>query len=821
MTPPVRAPLLGLPELGPGELPRVGGKALGLWRLWDAGLPVPDTAVVPVSCFQAFLRDHHLEAAARRPPEPALARNIAAGALDPALAAALHHFAAGLDAPLAVRSSAVDEDGAGRSFAGQYHSEIGAAPGEGLLAAVRACWASFYAPEVAAYRREPPTLGGMAVVVQRLVRPKAAGVLFTINPLSGSWAEMTVEAVWGQGEALVAGRVVPDFYRVRRPRHLRGPLLRLARGRVREVERIVRPQDTQWQLAPGGGLEPTPVPAARQHRARLAPAELRRLCGLGLQAEAHIGGPQDVEWALDEAGRFTLLQARPVTAGADVRRAAPAVFTRRFVGERWTEPATPLGWSLMAEVLEWHISYPDTTRRLLGNEPATRLHRFAPYFNVTVFRHLAFKLPGLPPPRFMLEMLPPDEERGWLRRHAEAPDLRVYGSILAETARDRRWQRFRWNPLTNWRAWEGFERRLRAELPGLQGPLHGRGAARDRDRAATALARSYIGVHICSLLFANLWYPIAAGALEGDGRGDAVHRLLAAPAENQTVRTNAALWRLGRGELGLDAFLAEFGHRSSCSWELFAPRWAETPAAVRTLAERAAQGQRPGARAAEELDAEVAALRPRTRALVRLARRYLQLREDQRFWFDHLLCAWRSAWLWLEADLDLPLRFLEAGEARALLDGALSRARAEEAAARRQGAWEQERLRRQAGDEPPDFLVGGAPVDAELAGDQLFGMPISPGVATGTARVLRGPDEAGRLMPGDVLVARATDPGWTPLFGLASGVVLEMGSMLSHGAVLAREYGLPAVVNVVGATRRLPDGATVTVDGNRGVVWVR
>jgi pyruvate,water dikinase len=206
--------------------------------------------------------------------------------------------------------------------------------------------------------------------------------------------------------------------------------------------------------------------------------------------------------------------------------------------------------------------------------------------------------------------------------------------------------------------------------------------------------------------------------------------------------------------------------------------------------------------------------------LVRLTQDYLLLREDQRFRFDQLLWVWKAAFLWTEAELDLSIRFLEREELDAVLDGALSRAEAQARVQRREVAWREELDRRAAGDEPPAFLVGADAAAPPAAAQRLQGMGISRGTVSGTVRILRSVDDAARLRPGDILVARSTDPGWTPLFMKAGGLVMELGGMLSHGAVVAREYGLPAVVNVSRATEVLKDGDRVTIDGSRGVVWV-
>ncbi len=211
--------------------------------------------------------------------------------------------------------------------------------------------------------------------------------------------------------------------------------------------------------------------------------------------------------------------------------------------------------------------------------------------------------------------------------------------------------------------------------------------------------------------------------------------------------------------------------------------------------------------------------------LLDLTRRYMGLRENQRFSYDRLLFRLKRILERTGALLERDGRFaagdaivfLKLDELRELVAGRLTPARAEEIAADRRARFDADRARPH-----PDFLEEG---DRHLFaeggdGSALEGLGISPGIVRGTVRVLKSPSEVGRLEPGEILVARSTDPGWTPLFLTAGGLILELGSYLSHGAVVAREYRLPAVVNVEGACRILEDGMEVTVDGDRGRVLV-
>mgnify|MGYP000064515609 CR=1 FL=1 len=800
----------------------VGGKGAHLGMLVSLGLPVPGAVVVSAGAFVRHLAHHGLRERARR-LDPALAEELRRLPLAPTLAGRLREASAGLGEQLAVRSSAVGEDSAEASHAGQFDTVLGVGPGDALEDALRACWASAFSERARAYRqgaaarqRSSPQ---MAVVVQTMVHPRAAGVVFTINPATGAWTEMTVEAAWGLGEAVVSGQVLPDFHRVRRPRRLPPGLRRFrrlaARLRLVELEREINRQEHALAIGEDGGVETVSVPPSRRDSPKLSPAEVARLCRMALRIEAHLGHPQDVEWAIDEAGALHILQTRPVTAAKAVKPHRGVVWTRRFVGERWTEPATPLGWSLVRRELDWLIAYPETNRRFLGGGAPTRLHRCAPYMNSTVFRHLAFKLPGAPPPRFMLELLPPAEEAGWLRRRAAPPDLRVYASIFRTTFQEKRWRRFRWNPLRNWAHWDSFADDLPARIDALP-PVR---QARSRAEAAQALARDYIKIHVCSLLFANIGYEIAAARISASVRPALAERVLRPLRPSATVQAHHDLWMLGQGTASLESVLARHGRRAPSSWELFSPRWCESPEQVAPLAAAVGHGPDPliGARASiAEADEAMAELPAELRPFVTLVRRYLQLREDQRVAFEAITWAWKEAWLALEAETGLSLRFLDIDEADGLLAQRLDRGLAEALIARRSEEYRSECARWAAGDEPPAFLG-----EVESMGPRdrrMRGRGISAGVARGPARVAHTLADAQKLRPGEILVSRATDPGWTPLFRTAGGLVLEQGGMLSHGAVVAREYGLPAVVNVVDACRHIATGQSVTVDGGRGVV---
>ncbi len=800
-TPSPLLPLQDAPREG------IGPKADNLARLLRAGLPVPRAWVLPARAHREAIRAAGLQDALNRGDHAAVAEAL--------LVAPLGFAPPVLAERLAVRSSANDEDTRGSAAAGTYATVLDVPP-DGVADAIRRVWASWHlararSPTAVDLASEAPSDAdvGMAVLLVEMVEPRCAGVAFTVNPLTGSWAEMVVEACWGLGEALVSGKVAPDRYVVRRPRGVLArqlPEVLLERALAWASETIA-PQTHELRRAPAGGTERVPceAPGAR----KLAREDVLALCRVALRVERLAAAPQDIEWAQLHDGSFVLLQTRPITTRAEPPRGGSTLWTRRFLGERFPDGATPLGWSLLEPVLTHFVGYPQTGTRFLGGDPPFRRLNGHPYVNVTVFRHLAFKLPGTPPPRFMLDLLPPDEEARWVGALAAAPDLRVYASLLGETFRERRWSRFRWNPVTNPAAWDAFVTALDAALPTLQALPPEEALA-----AAKPWLHRYVGIHVTSLLFANLAYEALAPQLGPDA-----DVLLQPPSGSITARVNDALRDLGRTpdttlSARLEGFLAAHGHRARASWEVWSPRWAETPDAVLALAR--AMGDRPHAPADEvAIGAKIAALPAGLRGATELARTYLRLREEQRYHLDRLLW-WLKQQLrrlgarWF-ADAD-DIRWLQVDEVEAALAGSLAPSRLAEIVARRRAEPRDAR--------PSEFLSGDEALRAATASlSRLQGLGIAPGFVRGRVRVLAGPEDAHRLRPGEILVTRVTDPGWTPLFHRAGGLVLEMGSQLSHGAIVARELRLPAVANIADATTLLRDGEEVALDGRSGVLW--
>ena len=906
----------------------MGGKASSLGFLLNAGLPVPEGFVVSLTaleeCVDACGERELFERAARAEASGDSDRAAQLGQLASArlrqiplpvsLVDALEEAHRDLlsrpllvgqpqRAPglLALRSSALGEDGDVFSHAGQYDSLLNLRGLDALLDGVRAVWASWYSERAIDYRVRSSLAAGrvssrrdrelalprMAVLVQRLVPARASGVMFTADPVTGALDEMTIEAAPGLGETLAQGKVHPDLFSLRR----------LDDGRVKLRRRAVGSKTLQTLAEPpgAGDVSVVPVPEKLRSKSSLSRAEIKRLAALGIEVEALLGKPVDIEWCVGPKGQLFLLQARPITAMRERRRSMsrplrdrPVLWTQRFSGERWIEQATPLGWSMIQPVLHHFIEWADASDQFLEGSEPTRLFRGRPYFNVTIFRHLAFRLPGMAPPQFLLEMFPADEQDELLHEAPYLPNLGLVRVIFAEVFRSKRWRRYRWNVLRNHEDWAEFEPVFRREIDELSIRFAEPGEGLQAIDEAYGLMLRYMSIHLLSLLFAHLGYELLAKSLRGwwGVEGETIRSALVADlGENETLRANSALWRLadqlrdqeelrhqlqdpdqlalllagereptGEGACeawgsfceSLERVLDEFGHRSSASYEIFATRWADDPELVVRLAlaclsappeqhpARAAARREQERSRAESLVSARMGRGWRRRAfpwrqqifseLLRLTRRYMALRENQRFAFDRLLLRTKRIFERIGAQLECDGR-LEAGEdilflTREELGELVSGVRSPSDTTRLVAARKVE-FEANAQALHPDFLEGdeGLPGAEPFAGGQrLQGMGISPGRVTGTVRVIQSLDEIGRLQAGEVLVTRAVDPGWTPIFMSVSGLVLELGSMLSHGAVVAREYGLPAVVNIEGATRLLRDGQTVTIDGDRGIL---
>jgi phosphohistidine swiveling domain-containing protein len=729
----------------------LGTKAASLARLTGAGFPVPPGVVVTAAAVdwdQAYAR--------------------------------LRSAAAGLGGPeqrFAVRSSAAAEDLAGASFAGQYETVLDVGLDE-LPDAVRQVVDSAASARVAAYRQahpqpapaDPPgSGGGMAVLIQVMVPADAAGVAFTANPLTGARDEVVISAVRGLGERLVAGQATGD----------------------------------QWIVRHG---------QARRTRATeqaISADQARQIATLARRVHGHLGGPQDLEWAIatDPSGHdgadgveggLWLLQARPMTAlpdPVDWTPPAPGYWMRNLrLGEWLPEPMTPL-------FADWLLERLDR-----GEQQATRDHVGAalafPHAAINGWYYLA--TPALSPRTIATTLL---QGRGRLLRFMRDA---VLGPGRDPVVADRR-------------LLAGLAEQWRIELL----PRYQRLVQESEQQLPTASSEQLVAIvdQVGAAAGEQLWSLAVVGGAAWKMEG-ALARFF---RQHLAASVEASVQELLVGLPGSQPDLAAHAVQSL--------DWAHPTAGELAWPPPEPSEDRHHQLAArrEALTAQCLAalsnrprLQARFQALLQVAQRYAVLREHQARqltvgWPLLRRCALRLGEL-LRADgvIDRAedVFFLTHAE----LD---THAPRQDVVDRRRTVWERQRrlLAPLTIGRPPRLLAKellGAVEAVRTAGpapeDAIVGQPASPGRATGPVRIIHGPGDFDRFQPGEVLVARATAPAWTPLFAHAVAVVTDGGTLAAHASLVAREYGIPAVVATGDATTRLSDGQRVTVDGSAGTI---
>jgi len=788
----------------------------------------------------------------------------------------------GPDAAVAVRSSATAEDLPFASFAGQQDTYLNVVGADAVLEAVRKCWASLWTDRAVSYRASQGidhATVSLAVVVQVLVDAATAGVLFTANPVTGRRHEAVIDASPGLGEAVVSGAVNPDHFVVdsvtgsiterrtgERTLVIRplpgGGTERVTPGaagsdgqgeaclddsRIRALAALGRrveahygsPQDTEWAIDGDGKLwltqarpittlypQVTRQPATPGAHAflcfSLAQGLTRPLTPMGLAGIRLIGAsvakaagfdvpePRNGPSPFYEAGQRIYFDLSAVLRSGTGRAIVPKVFdvmearSAAVMRSLFDDPRfavtsrTPF--RLIRHVAPVIAKYrvPETLARALFR-PDAALER-ARRFGETLQERLA--VPDDASPRERLE-------------HAERILGRDLFPILPNTL----------PPALAGFAMLGLVRRIlgtKAPWDELQLVIRGlpNNVTTEMDLALWHLAAAIKADPASAEAFAST----APGELAGQYHDGGL------PAVAQS---------------GLAGFLAEYGHRAVAEIDLGMPRWSDDPTHIigvlanyLRLEDPELAPDRQFAKASREAEAETAILVRRVRAMGPLRARIVKgalartrtfagMRELPKYRLVEGLAAARAQLALVGKELAERRRiadaedvfFLDFTEAHNALDGADLRS----LVAERREAYELELRRRHVprvllsdGTEPEAVAVHGAGAGASADG-ALTGSPASAGTVTAVARVILDPVGA-RLEPGEILVAPSTDPGWTPLFLTAGGLVMEMGGANSHGAVVAREYGIPAVVGVPDATNRIRSGQTITVDGATGTV---
>lgn len=804
-----------------------GGKAASLAVLNDEGLPVPPAFVLPVSVFSAHLPDVDPDT---RPERPELAAD---------LLTTLNRVADELcerpDQQLVVRSSALGEDGETASFAGQ-NATYYYVNAESLPKAVIDCWLSLWSEAALTYRAERAADApfGMAVIVQRMVQSERSGVCFSADP-TGERQDALLESSWGLGAALVDGRVSPDRFWVGADGVI--SQRKVSRKRLKVAEDLRDPS--------GQRLEP--VPLRLQTQPSVSDVEVAQIADLTRQIAERRGAEQDVEWAIDGDELF-VLQSRPITTTPVVQAESPV--EGRWVlfkptAENFAEPMTPM----TVDLFRWVL--PPFGRFIQGRY----------YVNADL---MAKMLPWSLSDEALADLVlmrgsPAEQPLDW-RRLLGLVGAFVGGYLTAGVG----WHRTANVPLDSLAAFEPLCEKALAddELDALDTlrqlilndhPFRPVGEFPVQCNLSsiryflliellngllTRMAPDYDRVNLSLVLSggdAMLSQQMVEGIRELAGLAATdealAERMLASEADLQAI-----LLSLGEYHpftIALERFMDRFGHRAVKEIELMAPRWREDNTSVLNLV-RSFLSRQSSERPVEAHGLLLAAEDELHQALPRRWQRrlvdhlvgrirfYVTLRENTRHYHTMAMAAVRLKLKALEQRLinagrlkcEDDIFFLEFAEAKALESGLTDWQDVD-------GLIHERRLRyqRQSLERPVEtFNIQARIPLLTPEGNLLVGDCASPGVATGTARVIRDPSVSADLAAGDVLVAPYTDPAWTPLFPGAAAIVVEVGSYLSHAGTVAREYGIPCLVDVHGCTEKIRSGQSLRINASEG--WV-
>jgi pyruvate,water dikinase len=858
--------VLCLREIDQTQVAVVGGKGAHLGELSRIeGICVPAGFCVATDAFRRIMEDtpsigDRLDRLSRLNPDDREAirmlsaeirRTLEGIVLPDDLVAAITRALARLgdQAAYAVRSSATAEDLPGASFAGQQDTYLNVVGPAAILQHVSRCWASLFTERAVTYRLRngfDHRKVHMAVVVQQMVFPQAAGVLFTADPVTSNRKVTCVEAAFGLGEALVSGLVNPDVYKVRDDK---------------VVSRAIGSKRLAIHALPVGGTQKEPIEPERQEQPALSDAQVVRLAQLGRQIEEHFGYPQDIEWCLVDDG-FQIVQSRPITTLFPIPTASDRenhVYVSVGHQQMMTDPMKPLGlslWQLTALRPMYEAGgrlFVDVTEGLAS--PASRagllevLGKSDPLIRDALqtvldrgdfIPSLPEEGPGRPPAGGAATPIEPDPTivteligRSEASVAALQRDIRtksgtaLFDFILADI---QELKRILFDPQSHQVIMAAMEATWWLNEQ-LQAWLGEKNAADTLTQSVPHNVTSAMGLALLDVADVIRSRPDVVAFLqhvEDEGFLDEMAKLAGGREARDAVR----------------AFLDKYGMRCVGEIDITKPRWSERPITlvpvilgnIKNFAPGAAdrrfeQGRQEAWKKKQELLERLRALPDGERKAEEVKRMIDRVRTFTGYREYPKYSMVRRYFVYKHALLDEAERLVQQGMLcekediffltfqefhdvvrTNLVDHELIRRRKDAFSSYQ--ALTSPRVLTSEGE-----VVAGAYRRDDLPTGALVGLPVSAGTVEGRARVILDMAEAD-VEPGDILVTAHTDPSWSPLFVAITGLVTEVGGLMTHGAVIAREYGLPAVVGVEHATRLIPDRQRIRVNGTDGYLEI-
>jgi pyruvate,water dikinase len=720
----------------------------------------------------------------------------------------------------------------------------------------RLCWASLWPHPAVTYRHEQGFEHEkvyLCIAVQAMIEADVAGILFTANPVNGNRDEALLNASWGLGEAVVSGMVTPDTITVRR-----------SEGKI--LDYAIGSKEMAIHYADGGGILELDTTEDERTSQALSDQRVLELAEIGGNIEQHYGSPQDIEWALHK-GEWYVLQSRPITT---LREQADEYNRSMFI-EIFPDPLSPVFASIMVPLFTsmldftsdyWGFSLPK-------GRPAVGVYYNQPYLNKNYIEAgFSTLTPEVSEPLVSAITNPFGRHGEETKRELSLPYLRLMLNTIRFMIRFPKQM-------------PGLIASYQDKLETVSAmPLE---EASDQKLVDTVKelvfddASPLIDYDFLMIVVIRRNYELLGTFLQssfGERMEELRAKLVSGVTGNVTMETNKRLWDLAQtakaspevsrvlretdeNEVGaalrdmpeaapfrehLDTFLSEYGHRE-IRMDIYYPTWGEDPAPVYSFIRGyldAEESQSPHVQEARlvkertKLTEEALAgieqgfvgrylLSPIFRWVLHQTQLHTRERDTMHFELTRIFPLAREVlhelgrrWArneWIAQPDDIYFLSLDEME-----EVARSRKSAKDTVSEARKEYELNASRSW-----PYIIRGEEEIysQAEITDGDMQGVAGSPGIVSGPARVIHGPDEFGTLQRGEILVAPLTNPTWTPLFAVASAVITEVGGILSHGAIVAREYGIPAVMSVSGATQALSDGQVITVDGNRGIVQVQ
>ena len=856
----------GFQEIDQTQVATVGGKGAHLGELSRIeGIRVPPGFCVTTEAFRRIIAeapsiDSQLDLLSRLKPDDRDAiralslevrRTLESITIPEDVSAAIRRALTQLgdETAYAVRSSATAEDLPAASFAGQQDTYLNVVGPAAILEHVRQCWASLFTERAVTYRLQngfDHRKVHMAVVVQRMVLPQAAGILFTADPVTGNRKVSSVEASFGLGDAVVSGLVNADVYKVRD-------------GKV--FAKTIAIKRLAVVAVPLGGTREQAIEPERQHQPALTEPQVVRLATIGRRIEAHFGQPQDIEWCLVDDD-FHIVQSRPITTLFPIPDAGDGenhVYVSVGHQQMMTDPMKALGLSV------WQMTAPrpmaeaggrlfvDVTRGLASSASRESLLGVLEKSDPLIREALQTVLDrGDFIPSFT------DQAPAWVPPGAGSAAIETDPAIVANLIA-----------------------RSEASIAALQRDIEAKSGSAMLDFIATSIEeqkRIQIDSQSLQVIMAAIeatWW-LNDHLQEWLGEKNAADVLAQSAPNNITSQMGLALLdvadvirphpdvvtflRHGESDYFLNelpsltggreardaiqAWLDKYGMRGAGEIDITRPRWSERPSMLVPIllghienaepgegARRFERGRQEFAKKERELLERLRALpdglqkAEETRRMIDRMRTFIGYREYPKYAMVSRYFVYKQA-LMKEAE-----RLVQAGVISETTDVFHLRFEELQEMVRTQRVDDQLIRRRKEEFQsyhalrPPRVLtsegeaISGMYRRDNLPAGALLGLPVSAGTIEGRARVILDMATAG-LEPGDILVTAYTDPSWTPLFVAVSGIVTEVGGVMTHGAVIAREYGLPAVVGVENATRLIRDGQRIRVHGTEGYVEI-